>query len=93
MYVGKSGGTAELFRPFLCEGTFFYLIGNCDEFPIKQKTLREDVQWFWEEYVSFRWPESRTKSHVRSTWIYGTIRVINISQNDKTEQSDTFMNK
>ena len=26
------------------------------------------VQWFWEEYVSFRWPESRTKSHVRSTW-------------------------
>lgn len=24
MYVGKSGGTAELFRPFLCEGTFFY---------------------------------------------------------------------
>ena len=24
---------------------------------------------------------------------HGTIRVINISQNDKTEQSDTFMNK
>ena len=30
---------------------------------------RGDVQWFWEEYVTFRWPESRTKSHVRSTWI------------------------
>ena len=28
-----------------------------------------NVQWFWEEYVSFRWPESCTKSHVRSTWI------------------------
>ena len=27
------------------------------------------VQWFWKEDVSLRWPESRTKSHVRSTWI------------------------
>ena len=26
------------------------------------------VQWFWKEDVSLRWPESRTKSHVRSTW-------------------------
>lgn len=55
MYVGKSGGTAELFRPFLCEGTFFL------------------------------WDCGSAK--------HGTIRVINISQNDKTEQSDTFMNK
>ena len=53
MYVGKSGGTAELFRPFLCEGTFFYGIVE----------------------------------------VQSTERVINISQNDKTEQSDTFMNK
>ena len=33
-----------------------------------------DVQWFWEEYVSFRWPESCTKSHVRSTWILNKKR-------------------
>ena len=30
------------------------------------------VQWFREEYVSLRWPESHTKSHVSSTWIMYT---------------------
>lgn len=65
MYVGKSGGTAELFRPFLCEGTFFYLIGNCDEFPIKQKTLREDAtrcMWNMSAKADCIWRAKRNKS-------------------------------
>ena len=32
----------------------------------RDKMFRKDVQRFWGEYVSLSWPESCTKSHVRS---------------------------
>ena len=51
------------------------------------------VQWFWKEDVSLRWPESRTKSHVRSTWTNFTLwlRCVSCAHSDRNKSKHAVL--
>ncbi len=49
----------------VCDNTLSCLIGNCDEFPIKQKTLRKDAtrcMWNMSAKADCIWRAKRNKS-------------------------------